>query len=215
MTHGVIGSGSTFKANGPLCPFACYLYCVAFLCSEQEYICTMKIIPGAPSLHTIPRRPGVYLCLHPWALGRARHGDTSTPGAVVPLGGHNHVVKGAHGHARALPGVEEVARRDGAAGPLVAPDGPVLVEGRGAIDGRRVGPRRLVQVVGAAVGRDGALGLGARARVVLAKVLEDVVLDQGGTSPPVDAEVLIGSCVISQQRRKREKMVHLHEWVGR
>lgn len=123
---------------------------------------------------------------------RARHGDARAPGALVPLRRDDHVVERAERHPGALPRVEEVARGDGPAGPLALADGPVLLEGGGPLDGGGVGARRLVQVVGAAVGGDAALGLGARrgARVVGAEVLEDVVLDQGGGGPAVDAEVL-------------------------
>ena len=80
-----------------------------------------------------------------------------------------------------------VAGGDGAAGPLRLPDAPVLVEGLGAFDGRGVVPRRLVDVVRAAVAGDGAL---VRSRgPVGAPVVDDVVLDERVRRPPVEGQV--------------------------
>lgn len=149
----------------------------------------------------------------PRLSSRARHRDTSAAGTLVSLRRHNHVIKRAHGHAGILPRIEEVARGHRAAGALVASDRPVLVERLRAVDGRGIGPRRLVEVVGAAVRVDGALGLGARCRagVVFAKVLEDVVLNKRGTGPSVDAEVLGGGLVflsiseIGEKEREENK----------
>lgn len=66
---------------------------------------------------------------------------------------------------------------DRAAGPLVLADGPVLVEGGRADDRRLVDLLVLVDVVGGSVAGDGALVRHARARIVAAVVLEDVVFD--------------------------------------
>lgn len=123
---------------------------------------------------------------------RSLNVDVAVSGAAVALGGDNHVVVVAHAHAGALPGLEELARVDGAAVALLLADGPVLLEGAGPLDGGLVDARRLVQSVGAAGGLERAARLRAVARVVLAVVLEDVVLHERVLSPPVDAEVLLG-----------------------
>lgn len=59
-------------------------------------------------------------------------------------------------HAESSPGIEMILGRDCAADALVGADRPILLEGGGAGDGGLVGARRLVDVVGAAVGGDGA-----------------------------------------------------------
>lgn len=82
-------------------------------------------------------------------IGRAR--------ALVALGRHDHVVPGAELEiALALPLIEMLARVDGAADALLAADGPVLVKGGRADNGRLVDAPGLVDVVGAAVVIDGA-----------------------------------------------------------
>ena len=89
------------------------------------------------------------------------------------------------------PGVEVVAHGDGTTGALLLADRPVLVEGGGAIDGRLVVAGGLVDVVGGAVGGDGSETLGTGRRVVGAKVLDDVVLDERVAGPAVDGEVAV------------------------
>lgn len=138
---------------------------------------------------------------------RSLNVDVAVSGAAVALGGDNHVVVVAHAHAGALPGLEELARVDGAAVALLLADGPVLLEGAGPLDGGLVDARRLVQSVGAAGGLERAARLRAVARVVLAVVLEDVVLHERVLSPAVDAEVLLGGGVsLSAQRGTESKI---------
>ena len=110
--------------------------------------------------------------------------------APVRLSRDNHVVVGTHGHAGLLPSIEEDTGVDGAAGALIGADGPVLVEGGGALDGRLLHAGALEEVVGTLRGLDGALGGGGVAGVVFTKVLNDVVLDERVTGPAVDGEVL-------------------------
>lgn len=55
------------------------------------------------------------------------------------------------------PGVEVSSGIDSAAGSLALTDGPVLLKGLGALNGRGVGPSANVDVVGSAVACDGAL----------------------------------------------------------
>jgi hypothetical protein len=82
-------------------------------------------------------------------------------------------------HAKAGPSAEVGAHVDGAGRALALADGPELLEGRGALDGRSVGALVGVDVVDAAVDGDRALLGGAGAGVVGAEVLDDVVFDQG------------------------------------
>lgn len=93
------------------------------------------------------------------------------------------------------PRIEVVAHSDGTTGALLLADRPVLVEGLGAVDGRLVVAGSLVDVVGGAVGGDGAETLGARRRVVGAKVLDDVVLDKRVAGPAVDGQVAVAGGV--------------------
>lgn len=95
------------------------------------------------------------------------------------------VVEGAHAQPQPRPLVEVVRSRDGAAGALGLAHRDVLVEGRRALDGRLVGARVLVDVVGGAVAGEAALeGAAAVGRVILL----DVVLDQRAGGPAVHCE---------------------------
>lgn len=60
---------------------------------------------------------------------------------------------------------------------LLGADGPVLLEGAGAVDRRLVGASGHGHVVGAAVSGDAAFALGAAAGVVCAVGLDHVVFD--------------------------------------
>lgn len=105
-------------------------------------------------------------------LSSSLDSDAGLAGALVGLSGNDLVgERGAEGHAGVLPGVEEVGHGDGSAGALVVADGPELLEGLGAVDGGGVGAGALVQLVGGAVGGDGALEGSCRTGVVLAVVL--------------------------------------------
>lgn len=69
--------------------------------------------------------------------------------------------------------------------------GPKLLDGLRAVDARRVGVRRGVYVVDAAVGCDGAFLGGTGGRVVGAEAVDDVVLDERLAGPSVDGEVAV------------------------
>ena len=70
-------------------------------------------------------------------------------------------------------------------------DGPVLVKGRSALDGRCVDALIEVDVVGAAVGIHGA-SISASCRWVIgAEGLGDVVFDKGVRGPAVDGKVAV------------------------
>lgn len=85
---------------------------------------------------------------------------------------------------------------DGAGRALVLTNRPVLLKGPGAVDGRLVGAGGLGNLVRGAVRGDGALVLRLRRRVVRAKVLDDVVLDERVAGPAVDGEVRVAVGVV-------------------
>lgn len=95
------------------------------------------------------------------------------------------------------PRVEVVGNRHRAARAMVAAHRPVLVKGGRSDNGRLVHPLRPVDVVDAAVGRHLAQLGGAGRWVVRAKVLDDVVLDQGVARPAVDGEVAVAVGVVA------------------
>src|SRR5690606_34247527 len=117
--------------------------------------------------------------------------DVRASAALVALGGHDHVVlELAEIHPCARPGVEVVPGGDGAgADHLRLADAPVLVEGARALDGGGVVPRRLVDVVRAAVAVHGAAVLAGGP--VAAPVVDDVVLHQRVRRPAVEAAVAV------------------------
>lgn len=81
-----------------------------------------------------------------------------------------------------------VLQRDGPAGPLALADREVLVEGLGALDGRRVAADDLVDVVGPSVRGHGALVGPRRPGVVRPVRLDHVVLHQGRRRPAVQRQ---------------------------
>jgi hypothetical protein len=94
--------------------------------------------------------------------------DRRLPSTVVGLGSNNLVVVVTEGHAGVLPCLENDTHIDGTALALLGADGPVLLEGLGAVDGGLLVAGALVQLVGRAGMLDGAARLGLAARVVLA-----------------------------------------------
>lgn len=81
-----------------------------------------------------------------------------------------------------------VLEGDGPARPLALADGQVLVEGLGALDGRRVGADGLVDVIRGPVGGDGAFVGASRPGVVSPVRLDDIVLHQGARRPAVESD---------------------------
>ncbi len=124
-------------------------------------------------------------CLH------LRHGDGGRAAALVALSGDDLVVVRTELEAGLGPGVEVSANIDGARGTVVLADGPELVKGAGALNGRLVDAPGLGDGVGAAVLGDAAELAGLRRGVVVAEGLDDVVLDQGVLGPPVDGQVAV------------------------
>jgi len=98
-------------------------------------------------------------------------------------------VEVAGAEAIAGPVREVVAGGDRAGRALVLADGKELGEGAGTGDGGLVVAGALADVVSTSVRRDGAEALKTRARVVVARVLDDVVLGLGVVDPTVDREV--------------------------
>lgn len=87
------------------------------------------------------------------------------------------------------PEVEMVAGRHRAGRALALAHGPILRKCAGASDGWLVDTRVGADLVGAAVGLEGAEVRGSRARVVVSVVLDNVVLGLGRVDPAVDGEV--------------------------
>jgi hypothetical protein len=92
-------------------------------------------------------------------------------------------------------------RGHGAAGALLPPDGPELLECGGAHDGRLVDARGRVDVVRAAVRRDVALERPRLVRREVRVVLDDVVLDQRVRRPAVDGQVARARGVVGAGER--------------
>ncbi|KAI6754144.1 hypothetical protein HG530_013320 [Fusarium avenaceum] len=127
------------------------------------------------------------------ASGRStlRDGDGRRAAAEVTLGSDNLVVVGTELHAGLRPGIEVGADIDAALGAVLLADGPVLLEGLGAVDRGGVGASGLEDLVGAAVNLNGSLALSAAGGVVGAECLNDVVLDERALGPAVDGEVAV------------------------
>lgn len=85
------------------------------------------------------------------------------------------------------------AKVDGAAGAVLGADGPVLLEGRGALDRRLVLTSGLEESVGAAIDLGRAQGAGAGGRVVAAEGLDNVELDERALGPAVKGEVPVAT----------------------
>jgi len=118
------------------------------------------------------------------------------PAAGVAFGGHDHVEVGSQLQPALGPGLEVVARGNLAAGALVTPDRPKLVEGLPPLDRRLIDALRLVNVIRAAVTGDAAFALRPLAGVVAAEVLDDVVLDERLLGPAVEGQVRVALRVV-------------------
>lgn len=99
-------------------------------------------------------------------------------------------------HSLGSPGVEVSLHVNGTGAALVLADGPVLLEGLGAVDGGLVGALGLGDLVRGAVGGERALDGGLRGGIVGAEVLDDVVFDQRVAGPAVDGEVRVAVGVV-------------------
>jgi hypothetical protein len=127
---------------------------------------------------------------------RAVDGDRSTSSREVALGGHNLVVVLTELHALAGPRIKVRLQVDRTAGALVLANRPVLLKGRGAVNGWLVGTSALGNLVRGAVRGDGTLVLRLRGRVVGTEVLNDVVLDERVAGPAVDGKVRVAVGVV-------------------
>jgi len=96
--------------------------------------------------------------------------------AEVSLSRQDLIVLSAQVQAERGPGVEVVASGDGALGALVRTDRPVLLEGRGALNGRSVCAGGGQNAVGRAVRFDGSELAGTAAWVVGPEVLHDLLV---------------------------------------
>lgn len=91
------------------------------------------------------------------------------------------------------PSIEVVGGGDSSAGTFAGADRPVLLEGGGTRNRRLVGLGVGIDgIAGTIAGHGSNLGH-SRARVVVAVVLKNVVLDQGARSPAVNSEIGIST----------------------
>jgi hypothetical protein len=133
---------------------------------------------------------------------------------VVSLGSEDHVVVRAHLQAAFCPCVEMRAGGDVAADSFHGADGPELVEGGSALDGRLVHAAVLVDIVGAPVACYGSLVRAALRRVVVAVALDNVVLDEGAGRPAIDREVRVACRGPGAVVDDRPCHVGQHYWKG-
>jgi hypothetical protein len=101
------------------------------------------------------------------------------------------------------PGIEVVLSGDGTTNTVVLANGPVLVEGRGALNGRSVCTSSLVNLVGAAIALDSAKLSGAGGGIVVAVLIDDVVFDQGALGPAVEGDVAVAVALPGAAVRNR------------
>ena len=92
---------------------------------------------------------------------------------------------GAELQALVGPGLEVRGRIDAAAGALVLADRPVLLEGRGALDGRLVSAGGLEDLVAGTIDLNAAEAGSSRGWVVCPKVLYYVIFDERVLGPAV------------------------------
>lgn len=82
-----------------------------------------------------------------------------------------------------------IGRRNRPTGPLTLPNTPVLIERSRSLDRRSIRSYTFVNIVGSAVGGDGALVGKAGGWVVGSVAFEDVVFHERRGGPAVDGEV--------------------------
>jgi hypothetical protein len=122
---------------------------------------------------------------------RLPHGDSGRAAAKVALRRHDLVVVRPQLQPGLGPRVEVVPRRHRPARPVVLTHSPELLERLRSLDRWLVRPRRLEDVVVAAVRVHRADLLRTRGRVVSPVRLDDVVLDQRVLGPAVDRQVAV------------------------
>jgi len=124
--------------------------------------------------------------------GACADSNAGRPAALVSLCCDDHVVEATHRHSQTGPRIEVVGSGDGSAGPMRLADTPVLLEGRGALNGWFIGAGGFVDVIRAAIGGHCALVRSAAAGWVEGAVaFDDVELDERARRPPVDRQVSI------------------------
>jgi hypothetical protein len=157
--------------------------------SQSRSSSTRLLVPPRPFCSHIPRA-SLSKRRFP-RVTRLRNSDGSGTAALVALSSNDLVVMGAELQARLGPSIKVGADVDRARSAVVLADGPVLVEGAGALDGRLVDALGAGDGVGAAVLGDGAELGGLRRGVVVAEGLDDVVLDERVPGPAVDGQVAV------------------------
>lgn len=124
-------------------------------------------------------------------LPTSRNSNLRRPTTLIPFRRHNLVIKAPQVQPDRRPRIEVVLRRNRPAHALSLAYRPVLLEGLGTVNRRCIGARADIDVVGATIGRDGALQRAARAGIVGAVRLDDIVLDERVARPAVDSEVAV------------------------
>lgn len=100
-------------------------------------------------------------------------------------------------HTQLGPRIKVILGSDSATNTAIPTNRPVLLESRSALDRRLVGTGGLEDVVGTAVGLDGAFLGRCGAGIVRAVGLDDVVFDQRVLGPAVDAEIAVSIDVVA------------------
>lgn len=117
------------------------------------------------------------------------NGDYGGTWTLIAFSGEDLVVESAEMQSQVGPSIEVIGGGDSSAGTFAGADRPVLLEGGGTRNRRLVGLGVGVDgVAGTIAGQGSNLGH-SRARVVVAVVLKNVVLDQGARSPAVNSEI--------------------------
>ena len=153
--------------------------------------------------------------------GTLADGKSGGTAALVTLSGDDHVVVLAKLHAELVPGIEVLAninraRKSSARRLLGVADRPVLLKGRGSLDGGLVGTGGLEDIIRSTIDGDGALLGGGAGWVVAAVALDDVVLDERVGGPAVEGNVavsvgLVGTSVGDDPVENAALVAHLQK----
>jgi len=125
-----------------------------------------------------------------WARAAGANSNAGRPAAHVSLCCDDHVVEGAHRHSQTGPLAEVVCGGNGSTSSLRLTNTPVLLEGRGTLNGRFIGAGGNVDVIHATIGGDGAFHRSGAARWCEGTVIfDDVEFDERVCRPAVDRQI--------------------------
>lgn len=114
-----------------------------------------------------------------------RNGNRRRSTALVSLSGHNLVVELTQIHAKSCPGVEMIGGGDSSTNTSALADGPVLVEGRSALNRRLIDLLMFVDVICGSVTCNSSHVGHTRSWIVTAIGFQDVVFNKWVFSPAV------------------------------